>query len=155
MLRSLAERFTFALRPAHRTLTAAAENPSVKGRLLSAVVGSLLTALLLSPGVLGAGPYEALRPLFGAGFIRAEIVTRGGGTLHDYRVDRGRIRQVRPGAVTLRELDGTMVTIPVAAGAQIKVDGHPADYAELRRGMQAITVRDGDAPALRVVATER
>jgi hypothetical protein len=127
----------------------------VKGRLLSAVVGSLLTALLLSPGGLGAGPYEALRPLLGAGFIRAEIVSRGGGSLHDYRVDRGRIRQVRPGAVTLRELDGTMVTIPVAAGAQIKVDGRPAEYAELRRGMQAITVRDGDAPALRVVAMRR
>jgi hypothetical protein len=127
----------------------------VKGRLLSAVVGSLLTALLLSPGVFGAGPYEALRPLLGGGFIRAEIVTRGRGTVHDFRVDRGRIRQVRPGILTLRELDGSLVTIPVAPGAQIKIGGRDVDYAELRRGMQAITIRDGDAPAVRVVATER
>jgi hypothetical protein len=127
----------------------------VKARLLSALLGSLLTALLLSPGGLGAGAYEAVRPLLGPGFVRAEIVTRAGGTIHDYRVDRGRIRQVRPGALTLRELDGTIVTIPVAEGAQVRLGGRPAALIELRRGMQAITVRDGDAPALRVVVTAR
>jgi hypothetical protein len=127
----------------------------VKGRLLSAVAGSLLTALLLSPAGLGTGAYDALRPLLGPGFVRAEIVTRSGGTLHDYRVDRGRIRQVKPGALTLKELDGTVVTIPVAESAQVRLGGRAAVLAELRRGMQATTVRDGDAPALRVVASVR
>lgn len=127
----------------------------MKGRLLSAFLGSLLTALLLSPGGLGAGAYNTLRPYLGGGFVRGELVTRSGGVLHDYRVDRGRIRQVRPGALTLRELDGTVVTIPVADTAQVRLGGRTVTLAELRRGMNAITIRDGDAAAERVVATVR
>ncbi len=127
----------------------------MKGRLLSAFLGSLLTASALSAGGLSAGPYDALRPLLGAGLVRAEIVTRGGGTIHDYRVDRGRIRQVKPGELTLRELDGTVVPIPVAQTAQIRLDGRAAAYVQLRRGLQAIVIRDGDTPAIRVVATTR
>jgi hypothetical protein len=122
---------------------------------VSALLGSLATALVLSAGGLGAGPIDALRPLLGPGFVRAEIVTRAGGAIHDYRADRGRIRQIRPGEVTLRELDGTIVAIPVAAGAQVRLDGRAASYQQLRRGMQAVVIRDGDAPAIRVVATTR
>ena len=127
----------------------------MKGRLLSALLASLLTATVLSAGGLGAGSYEALRPLLGAGLVRAEIVTRGGGTLHDYRVDKGRIRQVKPGELTLRELDGTMVSIQIAPSAQIRLGGRLVAYPQLRRGMQALVIRDGDAPAIRVVATVR
>jgi hypothetical protein len=127
----------------------------VKGRLLAALLGSVLTAAVLSTGGLGAGAYDALRPLLGAGLVRAEIVTRSGGAIHDYRVDRGRIRQVKPGELTLRELDGTVVTIPIAPTAQVRLDNRLAGYAQLRRGMQAIVIRDGDAPASRVVATTR
>lgn len=127
----------------------------MKGRLLSALLASLLTAIVLSAGGLGAGSYDVLRPLLGAGLVRAEIVTRSAGTIHDYRVDRGRIRQVKPGELTLRELDGTMVTIQVAPGAQIRLGGRAVAYTQLRRGMQAIVIRDGDAPATRVVATAK
>ena len=136
-------------------MTGPAENSGVKGRLLSALLASLLTALLLSPGGLGAGAVDVLRPYLGGGFVRAEIVTRGGGVLHDYRVDRGRVRQVRPGSLTLRELDGTVVTVPIADGADVRLGGRTVTLAQLRRGMQAITIRDGDVPAQRVVATLR
>ena len=127
----------------------------MKGRLLSALLGSLVTATVLSAGGLGAAPYDVLRPLLGAGLVRAEIVTRSAGTLHDYRVDKGRIRQVKPAELTLRELDGTMVSIQIAPTAQIRLGGRTVGYAQLRRGMHAIVIRDGDAPANRVVATLR
>jgi hypothetical protein len=129
----------------------------VKSRLLSALLGSLLTALLLAPSGLLAAPYDVLRPLLANGLVRAEIVTRSGGALHDYRVDKGRIRAVRPLALTLtlREADGTVATIPLAPGANVTLAGRPVELAQLRRGMQALTIRDGDAAATRVVVTRR
>jgi hypothetical protein len=114
-----------------------------------------VTALLLTASGFGTRALDAVRPLLGPGFVRAEIVTREGGALHDYRVDRGRIRQVRPGQLTLRELDGTVVTISVAEAADIRLGGRAVTLAQLRRGMNAITIRDGDVPAQRVVATAR
>ena len=33
---------------------------------------------------------------FGANMVRAEVVLKAGGVLHDYRIDRGRIRAVTP-----------------------------------------------------------
>src|SRR5438132_9879255 len=77
--------------------------------------------------------------LFGGGLVRAEVLIQAGGQ-HDYRVDRGRVTAFTPGSLTLRERDGTVVTVPVAAGAQ----------PTLQRGVFVQTLRDGDAPASRV-----
>ena len=77
--------------------------------------------------------------LFGGGLVRAEVLIQAGGQ-HDYRVDRGRVTAVAPGSLTLRERDGTVVTVAVAAGAQ----------PTLQRGGFVQTLRDGNAPASRV-----
>jgi hypothetical protein len=80
-----------------------------------------------------------------------------GGTVHDYRLDRGRIRGVNrvAGSIALLERDGTVVTVPVAATARVTIDGRPTGFDALRRGMRALTVRDGDAAAEVVQATLR
>lgn len=90
--------------------------------------------------------------LFGPRLIRAEIALQDT-TLHDYRLDRGRIKQVNVFSLVLRELDGTDVTIEVSPSARVKVNGQNASYVQLRRGMMATTMRDGDAPADQVFAT--
>jgi hypothetical protein len=118
----------------------------VNAVLLAAQPGWALTGAL--PGSLGTY-------FFGPKLVRAEVLVKDGGVLHDYRVDKGVIRNKAGGTLTLLERDGTLVPIPVAAGASITINGRPAGYSELRRGMVAIVIRDGDAPANEVRATRR
>ena len=85
--------------------------------------------------------------------MRAEVLVKDGGVLHDYRVDRGVIRAKPDGSLSLLERDGSVVTIPVAPTAAITISGNPASFSALRRGMVATVIRDGDAPATEVRAT--
>jgi hypothetical protein len=89
---------------------------------------------------------------YGPRMVRAQVIVRNGTGVHDYRVDRGRVRSVSANAVTLLERDGTLVTIPVAAGADIRLANRPVRLLRLRRGMWAETVREGEAPAFSVHA---
>jgi hypothetical protein len=99
-------------------------------------------------------PNTVSATLFGPRLIRAEIALQDT-TLHDYRLDRGRIKQVTAFSLVLRELDGTEVTIEVAPTAHVKVNGQNVGYVQLRKGMMATTMRDGDAPADQVFATRK
>jgi hypothetical protein len=101
-------------------------------------------------GTAGLGTF-----FFGPKLVRAEIIMNEGGVLHDYRVDRGVIRAIAPGSLTLLERDGTLVTVPVAASADIRLGGIVVPFNRLRRGFVATTVRDGSAPASQVLATRR
>jgi hypothetical protein len=102
------------------------------------------------PGAGSLGSY-----FFGPKLVRAEVILSEGGTVHDYRVDSGRIRVIAPGSLTLLEKDGTLVTVPIAAGADIRLQGIAVPFNRLRRGFLATTVRDGSAPATTIVATPR
>jgi hypothetical protein len=82
-------------------------------------------------------------------------LVKDGGVLHDYRVDRGVIRNKADGTLTLLERDGSLVGISVAPTAAITINGRPAAYAALRRGMVATVIRDGDAPANEVRANRK
>jgi hypothetical protein len=115
---------------------------------LLAVNAALLAAQpgLALPGSLG-------NYFFGPKLVRAEVLVRDGGVLHDYRVDRGTIRSKAGGTLTLLERDGSVVAISVAPNAAISIGGQPGSYAALRRGMVATVIRDGDAPANEVRAT--
>ena len=102
-----------------------------------------------------AGPSSLGNFFFGPKLVRAEVITNEGGTIHDYRVDRGRIRAVAPGSLTLFERDGTLVAVPVAGTADVRLDGVTVPLTRLRRGFVATTVRDGSAAASIVIATRR
>ena len=67
---------------------------------------------LVQRGAAGPGSLGAL--FFGPKLVRAEVVLAEGGTLHDYRIDRGRIRSAGAGRVSLLERDGTTVDVPLA-----------------------------------------
>lgn len=92
---------------------------------------------------------------FGQRLVRAEVVVKTAGVVHDYRVDRGRIRAVTATSLTLLERDGSIVTVPIAAGADVKLAGSPTTLTSLRRGMRATTIRDDNAAAATVYATRR
>ena len=91
--------------------------------------------------------------LFGANMIRAEIVTKSGGVLHDYRVDKGRISAITGRTLTVNERDGTVVSIQVAGTTRITINGAFATFGQLRRGMKVQTIREDDGPAANVDAT--
>lgn len=66
--------------------------------------------------------------------------------------DRGFIVAVRPGAIVLRELDGTRQRIRVTAATKVVLDGMPARLRDLRRGDVAYVVHVGRHPAVRISA---
>ena len=121
------------------------------------VVAALLAvnAVLLAaqPGL--ALPGSLANYFFGPKLVRAEVLVKDGGVLHDYRVDRGTIRNKAGGTLTLLERDGSLVPIAVAPTAAITLNGRPIAYSDLRRGMVATVIRDGDAPANEVRANRK
>lgn len=120
--------------------------------LALAVVAALLAInaglILVQPGL--ALPRSLWTYLAGPKMVRAEVIVLDGGVLHDYRVDRGRIVSKSPGSIVLRERDSSLVTIAVSPTAEILINGRFARFGELRKGMRATTVRDGDAAAERI-----
>jgi hypothetical protein len=89
---------------------------------------------------------------FGPNMARVEAIVLAKGVQHDYRVDRGQIKTIAPGVVTLKERDGLIVAIPVSPAARSRLNGRLVAFAALRKGMTATTVRDGEAPADTVLA---
>jgi hypothetical protein len=128
-----------------------------RGTLLVTVVAALLAVngalLVLEPGL--ALPTALGDRFLGPTMVRAEVVVQDATGLHDYRLDQGRIQAVRRGAITLLERDGTVVSVPVAPGVRVQLNGTPVALGELRRGMRAMTVRDGERPAEQIIAFAR
>jgi hypothetical protein len=112
-----------------------------------------LNAVLLAEGAGLALPPSLGTYFFGPKLVRAEVLVKDGGVLHDYRIDRGVIRAKSNGSLSLLERDGSLVPIAVAPTAAITINLQPAAFSALRRGMVATVIRDGDAPATEVRAT--
>lgn len=111
------------------------------------LVGAQLAGAALPRGL---GGY-----LFGPKLVRAEVLLKDSTGLHDYRLDRGTIRAKAPGSLTLRERDGTVTTIAVASDAAVTINGRFSAFQQLRRGMIATVIRDGESSASEVRATGR
>lgn len=128
-------------------------------RKLLVVVAALLAlnAVLVAAQLGLALPGSPVTYLLGPKMVRGEIVVKDGGALHDYRIDQGRVRAVGVGAstLTLYERDGELVTVAVAPGARITLGGRLVPLAAIKRGMRAITVRNGNAAAETVQAFRR
>ena len=104
-------------------------------------------------GIAGRG--SLANRFFGPNMVRAEVVLMVNGALLDYRLDRGRIRALRNGSLVLLERDRTLVTIPLAPDADVQLNNQPVPPSALRRGLQAVTIRQGDGPAQAVYAFSR
>ena len=121
--------------------------------IVAALLAVNATLLVAQPGL--ALPGSLGNYFFGPKLVRAEVLVKDGGVLHDYRVDRGVIRAKSPGMLSLLERDGSVVSIAVAPTAAITFNGRPITFSALRRQMVATVIRDGDSPAIEVRATTR
>jgi hypothetical protein len=105
---------------------------------VAALLAANLVLILAQPGlaITGALPGSL------AGYHIGPKLVRAAGLVKD-----------RPeGTITLRERDGSVVTIPVAPGATVTLRGRTVALSALRRGMTATVIRDGDAPATEIRA---
>jgi hypothetical protein len=99
-------------------------------------------------------PYATVATLLGGRMFRTEIALKSpDSVLHDFVLDHGRLKQVNGANLIIREADGTVVTVSTSTFARVKVNGKPASYAQLRKGMMATTMRDGEKPAEQIWAT--
>ncbi len=127
-------------------------------RILTTAAGAAAIAALALVQSGAAGPGSLGAFFFGPKLVRAEVIMQDGGVTHDYRVDRGKVRAVAAGSITLLERDGTTVTVPVQPGADIRLGGRSVGLVRLRlltaRGVTlvATTIRDGDRPAQAIQA---
>jgi hypothetical protein len=121
---------------------------------LGAIVGAFAAGGATTAAVLqGPGLDRDLASFFSSPqMARAEVVMVVAGVVHDFRIDQGRVRGVRPNAIELYERDGTLQVVPVAPDARVQVNGAAARMRAIRRGMFAVVIRDGDGPAVIVRA---
>jgi hypothetical protein len=94
-------------------------------------------------------PKAIINQFFGGNMIRAEVLvsTPTGGTA-DWRIDRGMIQTIAGTNFTLKERDGTLVTVQIDPNA--RVQGAPARFpnvAALRRRLRIVVYRQADQPA--------
>jgi hypothetical protein len=120
---------------------------------LTALLAVNAVLLVAQPGF--AAPWSLADFFFGNRMVRAEVVLMDGTGVHEYRLDRGRIRAVSGASLTVLERDGTAVVVPIAAGADIQLGGRNVPLAALRRGMSVLTAREGAGPATIVRATRK
>src|SRR4051812_11675494 len=64
-----------------------------------------------------------INDLFGPRLIRAEVLVQTPTGPVDYRIDRGVVVASAVDSITLRELNGELVTIPVAPDARVQGGG--------------------------------
>jgi len=115
--------------------------------LLAAVLASVGASLASAPGAL-ALPRAIINQFTGARVIRAEVIVLAadGTTAQDYRIDRGAIMLVTPVQLTLRELNGDVVTVPIDTGTPVQ-GGRVGTAGQLRRGMHVVVYQLAGAPA--------
>lgn len=70
----------------------------------------------------------------------------------DRVVERGIVQSVAPAGVVLRALDGTEVTVSLAAETRYRLNGRPATIADIRPGFVAEVVTGGSGAAIVVRA---
>jgi hypothetical protein len=86
-----------------------------------------------------------INDLFGPRLIRAEVLVQTPTGPADYRIDRGVITATSPGSITLRELNGELVTIEVAVDARVQ-GGRIFTVSQLRKRMRVTVLRDANGP---------
>jgi len=116
--------------------------------LLAVILVAVNSFFWLAPGGLALSR-ALIDQYFGPRMIRAEVLvqTPSGGT-EDYRIDRGVIRGISPGTITLREKNGDMVTIQLATDATVTgAGGRTRGTGVLRMGLRVTVLRLANAPA--------
>jgi hypothetical protein len=92
-------------------------------------------------------PKAIINQFFGNNMIRAEVLVASPTGTQDWRIDRGTIIAVSGTSVTLRERDGTVLTLQLDPNARIQGSARITTVAQLRRKLKVVVYRQGDTPA--------
>jgi hypothetical protein len=112
----------------------------------------LVTLVALNSFFWVAGGASALsraivNQFFGPRMIRAEVILQAPGGTQDWRIDRGVITAVSGGTVTLREGDGTSLSVPVDPAARVQGPPRFASPARLRPRLRVVLYHQANGPA--------
>jgi hypothetical protein len=128
----------------------------LKRWVLAGAAAAALLAGVTGLAASGPGNPNALGPFFlGPRMARTEVIMVYGGSVHDWRLDQGRVVGVQPNAIKLAEHDGTRIVVPVSQFASVILNRRLATIADITRGMTALTARDGNSPATIVRVTSK
>lgn len=86
-------------------------------------------------------PRSIVNQFFGSRMIRAEVIVQAPGGAQDWRIDRGVVTASSGSTVTLKEADGTVVTIDVSPAARIR------GARRLRPQLRVVVYRQANQPA--------
>ncbi len=95
-------------------------------------------------------PRALIDRFFGPRLIRAEVVVGGPRAVNDFRIDRGVITSVTPGSITIRERDGTVVTVSVTQSTRVLGGARFTSVAQLRPPLRVLVIRKVNAPATQI-----
>ena len=89
-------------------------------------------------------PRAVINQFFGPQMVRAEVLLRNG---EDWRIDRGVVTSATPTSLTLREADGTSVTLEISPTARIQGGGRVLNAAQLRKRLRVVVYHQANLPA--------
>lgn len=92
-------------------------------------------------------PRAIVNQFFGNRMIRAEVILQSPAGAQDWRIDRGVITAVAAGTLTIREADGTSVSVPVDPAARVQGPLRFATVAKLRPRLRVVLYHQANAPA--------
>jgi hypothetical protein len=95
-------------------------------------------------------PQQLIDRFFGPRLIRAEVILGGPQQVNDFRIDRGVITAAAPGSITIRERDGTVVTIETTPATRVLGRARITGSAQLRPPMRVLVVRQANQPATQI-----
>ncbi len=110
----------------------------------------LTGAFVVIAAVASAGAAHAIAPNLPPGWSHAEINVIVKRVPHTLIYDRGRVQAVTPSSLTVREGDGSSVTIEISPSSRIRIAGRPASLAQVRRREIATILRIDGGAAVKV-----
>ena len=127
-------------------MTAVDQSTSMRKLAVLIVVLGVLTTV----GAAGAASGIPAFPTVPGTWSHVDINRKIGRKWHTLTLDRGRITQVSPTQLTLREPDKSVTVIPLTPQTLVRVYGVDTSIYVLRRGMNAMTMRIDGGPAVRI-----
>lgn len=114
--------------------------------ILAATLVALNTFFWLAGGGLALSR-SIVNQFFGNRMVRAEVIVQALGGPQDWRIDRGVITSVAGTTLTLREADGTSVTVDVDPAARVEGPPRFATPARLRPRLRVVLYHQANASA--------
>jgi hypothetical protein len=92
-------------------------------------------------------PRAVINQFFGNRLVRAEVLLQSPTGVQDWRIDRGTITGVSGTTLTLREGDGTTVTLDVSPTARVQGSARYSNVSLLRKKLRVVVYHQANLPA--------